>query len=69
MMGMGALGMGMGMRRGLGYCAPGCIDSCCRTVIVCPSNCNQACCTSRRIVTNRCPPGCVRTCCINNYND
>lgn len=68
-MGMGALGMGMGMRRGIGYCQPGCMSSCCRTVVICPSNCTGPCCSTRRIIINGCPPGCVRNCCINNYND
>ena len=69
MMAMGTLGMGMGMRRGIGYCPPGCMSSCCRTVVVCPSNCTGPCCSSRRIISVSCPPGCNRNCCMNNYNN
>ena len=58
----------MGMGRGIGYCQPGCNMSCCRTVVICPSNCTNTCCTTRRVI--QCPPGCARNCCINNnFND
>lgn len=54
------LGVGMGMR-GIGYCPPGCIASCCRRVMVCPPGCMNLCCVNRTRVI--CAPGCTLPCC------
>ena len=54
------MGAGMGMR-GMGYCPPGCMSSCCRRVIVCQPGCVNTCCVPRNV----CQPGCTLPCCMN----
>ncbi len=64
MMGAGMMGAGMmgaGMMMGRGMCPPGCMNSCCRRIIVCPPGCMNSCCVQRVL----CAPGCTLPCCMN----
>jgi len=58
---MGAGMMGAGMMMGRGMCPPGCMNSCCRRVIVCRPGCMNSCCVQRVM----CAPGCTLPCCMN----
>lgn len=54
------MGAGRMMGRGMGMCAPGCMNSCCRRVIICPPGCMGPCCATRVM----CAPGCNLPCCM-----
>lgn len=55
------MGAGMMMGRGRRMCRPGCMNSCCRRVVICSPGCMGPCCVSRTM----CAPGCTLPCCMN----
>lgn len=59
---LGAMTRRVGMpMTGIGYCAPGCMRSCCRTVVICQPGCIGPCCANRPRML--CAPGCTLPCC------